>query len=86
MAQALIVLGDQTSHGGTVVEASVQSFTGNRAIARVGDQVTCPIHGNTVIASGDANVIIDGAAVARAGDTTACGAVLIASQNATTDC
>jgi uncharacterized Zn-binding protein involved in type VI secretion len=85
MAQALIVLGDKTSHRGTVVEASGQTFTGNRAVARVGDKVTCPVHGNNVIASGDTSVIIDGAALARAGDKTSCGAVLIASQNASTD-
>ena len=87
MAQAFIVLGDKTSHGGTVIQASGETFTGNVAVARVGDKVTCPIrgHGTNAIVSGDASLIVDGAAVARAGDTTACGATLIASQNATTD-
>ncbi|NMM38563.1 MAG: PAAR domain-containing protein [Glaciimonas sp.] len=87
MAKAFIVLGDKTSHGGTVVEASGQTFAGNIGVARVGDKVTCPIRGHSTnaIATGDMTLIIDGAAVARAGDTTACGAVLIASQTATTD-
>ena len=86
MGKAFIVLGDKTSHGGTVIQASAQSFTGGIAIARVGDKVTCPIqgHGTNAIASGDPTCIIDGAPVARAGDTTACGATLIASQSATT--
>ena len=86
MAQAFIVLGDKTSHGGNVIQASGQTFTGGVAVARVGDQVTCPIHGHgtNAIASGDATLIVDGAAVAREGDKTVCGATLIASQAATT--
>lgn len=87
MAQPFIVLGDKTSHGGTVIQASGQTFTGDIAVARVGDKVTCPIsgHGTNAIASGDPTLMIDGAPVARAGDTTACGATLIASQAVTTD-
>ena len=87
MGQPFIVLGDKTSHGGTVIQASGQTSTGNVAVARVGDQVTCPIknHGTNAIVSGDATLIIDGAPVARAGDKTACGAVLIPSQCVTTD-
>jgi uncharacterized Zn-binding protein involved in type VI secretion len=53
-------------------------------VARVGDKVVCPIHGTTTISSGDVTLMIDGAAVARDGDKTSCGAVLSASQTATT--
>lgn len=76
------MLGDRTSHGGTVVEASQVTFTHNKPIARVGDQVTCPIpgHGTTVIVEGDPTMILDGKPVARHGDKCACGAVLISSQ------
>ncbi len=86
MGRALIVLGDKTSHGGTVIEASGQSASGNIRIARVGDKVTCPKkgHGTCPIVSGDPTLIIDGQPAARHGDTTACGATLIASQSFTT--
>lgn len=76
------MLGDGTSHGGTVVEATQVTFTHNKPIARVGDKVTCPIpgHGTTVIVEGDPTMILDGKPVARHGDKCACGAVLISSQ------
>lgn len=82
MGRPFIVLGDSTSHGGTVVEASQVTFTHNKPIARVGDKVTCPIpgHGTTVIVEGDPTMILDGKPVARHGDKCACGAVLISSQ------
>jgi len=86
MGKAFIVLGDKTSHGGTVVSASGQTVTGGVGVARIGDKVTCPIkgHGDNQIVSGDAMLIVDGAPVARDGDKTACGATLIASQGLTT--
>lgn len=85
MAGPLIRLGDKTSHGGTVIEASAHSDTGGIGIARVGDKATCPIHGSNPIVSGDASLIVDGKPAARHGDKTACGAVLIAGQQATVD-
>lgn len=81
-ARPFIVLGDQTDHGGVVIEASVMTDTHGKGIARVGDQVTCPKrnHGTTVIVTGDPTMIIDGKAAARHGDKCACGATLISSQ------
>jgi uncharacterized Zn-binding protein involved in type VI secretion len=78
-ARPFIVLGDQTDHGGVVIEASVMTDTHGKGIARVGDQVTCPKrnHGTTVIVSGDPTMIIDGKPAARHGDKCACGATLI---------
>lgn len=86
MTRALIKLGDATSHGGTVIEATGKSMIGNIGIARVGDKVTCPIkgHGTNPIVSGDPTFIVNGQPVARAGDTTACGATLIPGQFVTT--
>lgn len=86
MAAPLIVIGDKTSHGGTVIEASGFTSTGETAIARVCDKVSCPKKGHGVcpIVTGDPTLIIDGKPAARAGDTTACGAVLIAGQASTT--
>lgn len=82
MSRPFIVLGDRTDHGGTVIQASVMSDTPGKGIARVGDQVTCPIpgHGTTVIVTGDPTMIIDGKPVARHGDKCACGATLISGQ------
>jgi uncharacterized Zn-binding protein involved in type VI secretion len=78
-ARPFIVLGDQTDHGGVVIEASQMSDTHGKGIARVGDQVTCPKrgHGTTVIVTGDPTMIIDGKPAARHGDKCACGATLV---------
>lgn len=88
MGKPFIVIGDRTNHGGVVVQASAVTDTNGKQIARVGDKVTCPKKGHggtTVIASGDATMIIDGQAAARHGDVTACGAMLLSSQGETTD-
>ena len=85
MAGPVIRLGDKTSHGGTVVEASALSESGGSGIARLGDQTVCPAHGASPIVSGDISCIVDGKPVARHGDRTACGATLIAGQFATVD-
>ncbi len=87
MGRPFIVMGDRTSHGGTVVAASGTTDTHGKFIARVGDKVTCPIpgHGTTVIVSGDPTMIIDGQPAARHGDKCACGATLIAAQAVSTD-
>ncbi|PWF39400.1 PAAR domain-containing protein [Massilia glaciei] len=85
MPGPVIRLGDKTSHGGVVLEASTHSDSGGIGIARLGDKASCPIHGNTTIASGDMTMLVDGKPVARNGDKTACGAHLIASQQSTLD-
>ncbi|MFA5983589.1 MAG: PAAR domain-containing protein [Methylococcaceae bacterium] len=87
MAGAFIRLGDATSHGGVVVGASTQTDSGGIPVARVGDMATCPLckPGIFPIVSGDNSLIVEGKAVARNGDKIACGAALIASQNATID-
>ena len=84
MSRPIITLGCRTSHGGTVVSASQLSDIHGKAIARVGDRVSCPrCSGNLIIVSGDVSMIVDGAAVARDGDKTSCGAMLIADQHTT---
>jgi uncharacterized Zn-binding protein involved in type VI secretion len=87
-SRPLIVVGDKTNHGGTVVQGSVVSDAAGTPIARVGDQVTCPKRGHggmTVIVSGDPTFVIDGQPAARHGDKTACGATLISSQATSID-
>lgn len=83
MSRPVIVVGDRTSHGGVVITGSPFSDIDGKAIARIGDKVTCPKKGHggvTVIATGDVTDIIDGSPIARHGDMTACGAILISSQ------
>jgi len=85
MAGPVIRLGDKTSHGGTVVEASAMSDSGGIGIARLGDMTACPLHGAVPIVTGDMSWIVDGKPVARHGDKTGCGATLVAGQQATID-
>ncbi len=83
MSRSVIVVGDRTSHGGVVITGSPFSDVDGKAIARIGDKVTCPKKGHgsvTTIVTGDVTDIIDGSPVARHGDMTACGAMLISSQ------
>ena len=72
----IIRIGDPGSHGGSVITGSPDTFANSRAVARVGDTYSCPIHGANPIASGSPDTFANGKAVARVGDTTACGAIL----------
>ena len=77
----LIVIGDKTSHGGTVITCSPFSSTEGKGWARVGDMVSCPrCKGVFPIVQGDTAFRDDGHAVSYDGCKTACGAVLISSQ------
>lgn len=81
MTQPLIVLGDKTSHGGTVITCSPTCDTLGKGWARVGDMVSCPrCKGVFPISQGDPGLVDDGRAVAYHGCKTACGATLISSQ------
>ena len=86
MGKPLIVWGDKTDHGGTVIGSSAVSDTHGKQIARVGDAVSCPKrgHNNVVIVTGDSTFILDGQPVAYDGCKTSCGATLISSQAVTT--
>lgn len=78
MGQIIIVLGDKTDHGGTVITAGSTTDTNGFPWARKGDMVSCPkCKGIFPIAQGDTNFISDGAAVAYHGCKVACGAILI---------
>lgn len=85
MSQPLIVLGDKTSHGGTVISCASTTDTLSKGWARIGDMVACPrCKGVFPISQGDASLIEDGRAVAYHGCKVACGASLISSQQLTT--
>jgi len=81
-----ILLGDKTTHGGTVVSAWGAGFQtiDDIPVACIGDMVSCPKkgHGTNPIIKGATgpDVSCNGRVIAREGDTTACGSQLIASQ------
>ena len=78
----VIRMGDATSHGGKVLQSSVEHFVvSGKPVVVVGDKCMCPINGhqNCTIASGSATHSINGKAVAYDGDKTSCGATLISS-------
>lgn len=86
MTRPFIVLGDKTSHGGTVISADLGSVVHGKAMAPVGDRVVCPrCKGVFAIRSGAPDVLdATGRGYARHLDTTDCGARLLSSQATTT--
>ncbi len=77
MTAAKARIGDVTDHGGVIVSGSTDSYTNGNAVARVGDVVLCPLHGQTVIVSGSTTHFTNGNADARIGDVTSCGATIV---------
>lgn len=86
MGFAFIREGDTTSHGGRVLACSPENKSDGVAIALLGDKVSCPKCGGIypIVGVKNLGVTFDGRPVASEGDTTACGATLIGSQNNTT--
>jgi len=82
----LIVVGDKTTHGGTVITADMTSTTHGKAMARVGDMTVCPKCKGTFPITEASSIVSDGGGrgYARHLDGTACGAKLLASQAVTT--
>ncbi len=76
----IIRLGDPTSHGGKVISAGASDYlVDGIAVARLGDQCSCPLpgHGVTTVVEGDDDYVVEGKPVAFAGHKTGCGATLI---------
>lgn len=76
---------DTTSHGGRVLKCSPRNESDGKAIALLGDMVSCPRCQGIfpIVQVKQLNITFDGRPVATEGDQTACGATLIASQNGT---
>ncbi|MBC8735378.1 PAAR domain-containing protein [Paraburkholderia sp. UCT31] len=70
--------GDSTSHGGKILTGSNRIKVNGRRAARVGDLVSCPIHGDNVIVAGSSSFKDAGTPLSCDGDKTQCGSVLIA--------
>jgi uncharacterized Zn-binding protein involved in type VI secretion len=79
----LIVMGDRTSHGGTVISGDPSFTLDGQAVARTGDKVTCPRckRVSTIISSRFPTVIDDGRPVVYDQDMTDCGALLYSRHN-----
>jgi uncharacterized Zn-binding protein involved in type VI secretion len=75
MTKAVAVLGNATTTGGRIIQASAMSFDGQKGIAVVGDLVLCPEceEGKGVIITGADNFILDGKKAAYDGCVVACG-------------
>jgi uncharacterized Zn-binding protein involved in type VI secretion len=86
VSKPFIVLGDKTTHGGTVISADMTCDINGKFMARWGDKTVCPrCKGIFPITSGASDVVDgSGMAYARHMDGTACGAKLLSSQATTT--
>ncbi|RJT32042.1 PAAR domain-containing protein [Rahnella woolbedingensis] len=79
--QAVILKGDKTSHGGTVLEGFAQVTHVGIPVAGIGHSVSCPAcDGVFPIVDGTPKISFCGLNLAVEGMQTACGARLIASQ------
>lgn len=78
---AVILKGDKTSHGGTVLEGFEQVTHDGTPVAGIGHVVSCPAcEGVFPIVAGTPHISFCGVNLAVEGMQTACGAKLIASQ------
>lgn len=86
MSRPLIVMGDKTSHGGTVITADMTFDIHGKYVARLGDMTVCPKCKGTFAITSAPDDLYDAAGngYARHLDKTACGATLISSQVTTT--
>lgn len=82
MKKRWIVLGDKTTHGGSVISCTATTVTTmGHVAARIGDKVWCQkCRKMTTIISGDPTFIIMGQPVAYEGCYTSCGAQLVSVQ------
>ncbi|MDR8106963.1 PAAR domain-containing protein [Burkholderia cenocepacia] len=87
MGFAFIRDGDTTSHGGRVIASDMTNTVDGKALALLGDMVSCPRCGGLypiVKIKAGLNMTFHGRPVVSEGDITACGATLIASQSTAT--
>ena len=86
--KGIIRLGDATTHGGMVIQASSEMVVEGKPAALVGDLVSCPIpgHGTNPIIEGSQYMLFGGRSVAVDGCKTACGCSLISSKIGRASC
>lgn len=74
-----VVLGDKTSHGGIVISASSSFDIGNKTVALLHDNVSCPEHGTNPLVECVMDYEEGGKGIVVHGCKSACGAVVYAS-------
>lgn len=83
MSKNVVRLGDPTSHGGKVITASSTSLVDGKAIALIGDLVSCPKpgHGVNKIITGSESCFSDGKAIVVEDCICECGCKVISTIN-----
>lgn len=76
MQYAVARVGDPCTHGAVIQTGSPTRTVNGKAVARVGDTVNCPLHGQNPITGPATTVQLEGKSVARVGSTAQCGAVV----------
>ena len=73
MIGQFVRVGDSSTTGGLVLSGSSSQLMDGKLIARVGDEVSCPLCGNVgLIAEGNESILIDGKAAAVDGSLVVC--------------
>lgn len=72
------LIGDTSSHGGSIITGSDTTSVQGQPVAREGDLHVCPIqgHGTTSLSSIQSKLIIDGKPAITVGAVAGCGAVI----------
>lgn len=81
MSKGFVLLGDKTTHGGSVISASSTMIVQGKKVALVGDMVSCPRngHGTNPILEGSSEWSSEGKAVVVDGCKSQCGCQVISS-------
>jgi uncharacterized Zn-binding protein involved in type VI secretion len=81
MAKGFVLLGDKTTHGGSVISASSTMIVHGTKVALIGDKVSCPVegHGTNPIIEGSSEWSSDGKAIVVDGCRCQCGCLVISS-------
>lgn len=69
-------VGDTSSHRGTIISGSPDTFDNGLAVARAGDLHDCPIHRITPLIPSTTKTYVNGRLVITVGAKAACGAVI----------
>jgi uncharacterized Zn-binding protein involved in type VI secretion len=81
MSRPICREGDATTHGGKVIQVSGNFPVNGKRAARVGDLVSCPLHGDNQIVEAGGALLEGGIAVVLHGCRTACGSAVIANSS-----
>lgn len=85
MSYPVSKIGDTSDHGGAIITGSASFVVSGIPVARVGDILACPIHGdNPIVSSLVINAQDEGKPLAHIGSKTQCGATITTGDTAFT--